>query len=73
MVTEAQCWGLGMFANLGFILEHPDDHILLLLHEGGGVARFSQTGATEQTLQAECAKHLAVKHGWDGALWQSTK
>ena len=69
MVTEAQRQGLGTFVNFGFTLEHPDDHILELLHEGELVARFSQTGATETSLQAECSKHLVIKHGWDGTLW----
>lgn len=69
MVTEAQIQGLGEFARWGFTLEHPDDHILLLLHEGEQVAHFSQTGATEKSLQEECARHLVEHHGWDGCLW----
>lgn len=73
MLTEAQLRGLGIFARYGFTLEHPDDHVLTLLHEGESVATFSQTGATEESIQAECAKHLAIRHGWDGALWQKTK
>ena len=71
MPTEAQRQGISIFANWGFTLEHPDDHVLLLLHQGELVARFSQLGATEKSLQAECAKHLVTKHGWDGTLWQS--
>ncbi|MBA7584828.1 hypothetical protein ES708_26790 [subsurface metagenome] len=70
MTTQAQTQGLGEFARRGFSLEHPDDHVLLLIHEGECVARYSQTGATEQSLQAECARHLVMKHGWDGALWE---
>lgn len=70
MAVEAQNQGLGSFARWGFTLEHPDDHVVVLLHEGELLARFSQTGATEESLQAECSKHLVIKHGWDGCLWQ---
>jgi hypothetical protein len=70
MATEVQVKGLGEFANWGFTLEHPDDHLLLLLHEGEQVAVFSQTGATEECLQAECADHLVTKHGRDACLWR---
>lgn len=58
MTTEAQVQGLGQFARWGFTLAHPDDHILELFHEGELIARFSQIGATEEGLQAECARHL---------------
>ncbi len=64
MATEVQVRGLGEFAGQGFTLEHPDDHLLLLMHEGEQVAVFSQTGATESSLQDECIKHLAENHGW---------
>jgi len=67
MTTEVQVQGLGTFARWGFTLEH--DGALFLLHEGELVARFSQTGATEESLQAECARHLVIKHGWEGCLW----
>lgn len=60
--------GLGEFSRWGFTLEHPDDHVLLLLHKGEQVAVFSQTGATQESLQDECAKHLVVEYGWDGCL-----
>ncbi len=70
MTTQAQIRGLGEFADRGFTLEHPDDHVVELLHEGELVARFSQTGAIEHSLQAECARHLATQHGWDGCLWR---
>ena len=71
MTTRAQVQDLGEFGRWefgrwGFTLEDSDDHVLLLLHEGELVARFSQTGATEESLQEECAKHLVIKHGWDG-------
>ncbi|MBA7468403.1 hypothetical protein ES707_03652 [subsurface metagenome] len=69
MTTETQRQGLGTFVNFEFTLKHPDDHILELLHEGELVARFSQAGATEHSLQEECAKHLVLKHGWDGCVW----
>ena len=69
MVTEVQRQGLGQFAQWKFTLEHPDDHILLLLHEGERVAIFSQLGATPESLQAECALHLTKCHGWDGCIW----
>ena len=70
MTTQTQVQGLGLFASWGFTLDHPDDHILELLHEGELVARFSQEGATQASIQEECAKHLAIKHGWGGALWE---
>jgi len=69
MVTRAQAQGLGEFSRWGFTLEHDGDHFLLLLHQGGLVAHFSQLGATEQSLQVECARHLVNRHGWDGCLW----
>lgn len=65
-----QIQGLGEFAQWGFTLEHPDDHILLLIHEGELVARFSQLGAAPESLQEECAGHLVEKHGWNGCLWE---
>jgi len=69
MTTQAQIQGLGEFANRDFTLEHQGDHVLFLMHEGEQIARFSQLGATEESLQAECARHLVMKHGWDGCLW----
>lgn len=69
MTTEVQVQGLGEFARRGFTLEHPDDHVVLLMHDGHRVATFSQIGATQESLQAECARHLVTKHGWDGCLW----
>ena len=63
MITQVQIQGLGQFGRWGFTLEHPDDHILLLLHDGELVGRFSQTGATEESIQRECALHLAKCHG----------
>lgn len=62
MTTETQIRGLGEFADRGFTLEHPDNHVLLLMHEGEQIAVFSQTGATREGLQRECARHLAEKH-----------
>jgi len=59
-----------MFADRGFTLEQDGEIAVFLLHEGERIARFSQTAATEESLQAKCAEHLAVKHGWDGTVWQ---
>jgi len=65
MTTQSQVQGLGEFADRGFLLVHPDDHLVELHHQGELVARFSQTGAAEQGLQEECARHLAMEHGGD--------
>ena len=69
MTTEAQIQGLGEFARWGFTLYYADDHVVALLHEGRSIALFSQTGATEESIQAECALHLVKRHGWSGCLW----
>jgi len=73
MTTKVQIKGLGQFASFGFTLGCPDDHTLVLLHDGRSIAIFSQTGATEESLQNECMFHLAKCHGWDGALWARKK
>ncbi len=65
MTTEAQRQGLGAFVNFGFTLEHPDDYVVELHHEGELIARFSQLGATEESIQKKCASHLVTKHGGD--------
>ncbi len=52
--------GLGKFSRWRFTLEYPDDHVVLLTHEGELVARFSQLGVTEGSLQKECARHLVT-------------
>lgn len=64
---------LGLFATRGFALENDGDTVFFLLHEGERAAVFSQTGATEESLQVECARHLVSKHGWDGCLWAAGK
>lgn len=69
MTTQAQRQGLGQFTRWDFTLEHPNDHVAELHHQGELVTRFSQLGATEESIQAECALHLVNKHGWDGRLW----
>jgi len=69
MTTQAQAQGLGQFTRCGFTLEHDGAMAVFLLHEGELIGRFSQTGATETSLQAECARHLTMKHGWDGCIW----
>ncbi|GAI88800.1 unnamed protein product [marine sediment metagenome] len=68
-VTEAQRQGLGLYVDWGFTLEHDGAMAVLLLHEGKLVARFSQAGASKERIQAECARHLVMKHGWDGCIW----
>ena len=42
MTTQAQAQGLGTFEQHGFTLEHPNDHIVVLRHQGEFVARFSR-------------------------------
>jgi len=69
MTTDMQTQGLGEFARWGFTLEHPDDHIVELHHDGEFVDRFSQLGATEESLQAKCALHLVENHNSDSRLW----
>lgn len=73
MTTQIQIQGLGEFAQQGFALGHPNDHILELRHEGELIARFNQTKVTEENLQEEAAQHLVSKHGWDGCLWNRNK
>jgi len=46
----------------GFSLSYPDDHIVLLMHDGEQVAAFSQTGATRESIEAECERHLLEEH-----------
>jgi len=70
MTTEVQVQGLGAYEQWGFTLDHDGSMAVFLLHEGELVARFSQTGATEESLQEECARHLTMKHGWDDCMWQ---
>lgn len=67
MQLQIQC--LDEFAHRGFTVEHPHVVIIRLCHQGEPVGRIRQPEATEQRLQAECARHLAMKHGWDGCLW----
>ena len=62
---------LGVYRLREFRVVEVGDHIVGLYHQGEFVARFSQTGATSESIQAECARHLNVEHGWDGVLWQS--
>ncbi len=70
MTTQAQIQGLGAYEQWGFTLEHPDDHVLFLMHKGERIAIFSQSGATEESIQETCANHLVMKHGWNGCLYQ---
>lgn len=64
MTTDAQVEGVGEFARWGFTLDHVIDDEVLLMHEGEQIASFLQTAATERSLQAECARHLAKRHGY---------
>lgn len=66
MTTELYAQVLGQFARCGFTLRHPDDHVVILVHEEEEIACFSQTGATEQSIQAECAAHLIENQCGDG-------
>jgi hypothetical protein len=72
MSTEVQRRGLGIFADLGFSLEHEGSITVCLHHEGEFVARFSQTGATEDSLQGSCIDHLIKEHGWDGTIFKTS-
>jgi hypothetical protein len=51
---------LGTYADQGFSAEEPDDHILILNHEGALVGRFLQTGATKDSIWLQCEIHLAT-------------
>lgn len=73
MVVNVTREVLGIYAERGFDLSEPDDHFLVLSHQGAEVVRFLQSGATQESIQAECARHLALRHGWDGCLYQAKK
>ena len=74
MPTQAQIQGLGEFGRRwGFTVDHDGFIALLLRHEGQLIARFSQFGATEKSLQAECARHLVLRHHWNGCIWSKTE
>jgi len=73
MTTKLQTEGLGEFTRMGFTLGAQGDHLVELYHEGEEIATFSQTGATEESIQKECANHLIKYHHWDGCLWESEK
>ena len=60
---------LESFACQGFTLECDNKHPLLLLHEGELVTHLCPALASNQSIQNECSRHLAIKHGWDGCLW----
>jgi hypothetical protein len=64
MTTGAQFNSQREFVTRGFTLKHPDDDVLVLLHEGEQVAVFSQAGATESCIQVECIRHMVKCHGW---------
>jgi hypothetical protein len=64
MTTGAQFNSQREFVTRGFTLKHPDNDVLVLLHEGEQVAVFSQAGATESCIQVECIRHMVKCHGW---------
>lgn len=68
MTTEAQIQGLGTFANFGFTLEHLDDHVVILLHKGELVGRFSQIGSQREKPSKGVCSSLG-KVPWNGCLW----
>lgn len=70
MIVQAQILEIGEFARMGFTLEYYGCEIVRLFHDGEMVTSFRQTEAIEQDIQAECARHLATRHGWDGCLWR---
>ena len=51
---------LGDYYKSGFEIYCPDDHVILVVHEGEYIAVFSQTGARPETIQKECAGHLVL-------------
>ncbi len=65
---KLKCGEWAISPTLALPLETPDDHVAVLPHQGERIAIFSQEGATEESIQAECALHLVKKHGWEGAL-----
>ena len=69
MNISTQIQSLGQFANWGFTLEGANSHNLLLLHDGELVSHFVPALASDRSIQNECSRHLASKHGWDGCLW----
>ena len=71
VVNNANANPLGEFSQRDFTLNNVDDHVVKLLHDGEVIASFSQSGATQHTLQAECALHLVRKHNWDGVVYTS--
>jgi len=57
---------LGEYASRSFRLEYLDDHMVALYHDDEELGAFSQMGATVESIQSECARHLADKHGGKG-------
>jgi hypothetical protein len=58
MIVRAQILDMGEFARMGFTLECYGCEVVRLLHDGEMVIGLKQTEATEQDIQAECARHL---------------
>ena len=70
MITELHRDALGSFTERGFAVEMGGEETVRFTYEGVFIKRLSHLGITREVLQAECARHLVMKHGWDGALWQ---
>ena len=65
MTTKARVQGLGVYATKGFTLERADDDTIELYHEGEFIARFSQKGATPESLAKASLDHLTEQHPED--------
>ncbi len=50
---------LGEYANYGFTLKEPDDHILELYHGEKCIARLNQPTATPEIIRQGCRNYLA--------------
>lgn len=70
---QAQIPFLSEYVRWDFTLVHPDDHVVELYHQSELVARFSQLGTTKESLQVECARHLAIEHGCNGCIESTSK
>ena len=70
---QAQIPFLSEYVRWDFTLVHSDDHVVELYHQSKLVARFNQLGATKESLQVECARHLAIEHGCNGCIESTSK
>ena len=69
MTKQARLQGLGVYATLGFTLERIDDDTIELHHQGEFITRFSQKGATPESLAEVSLNHLKEKHPDDTKYW----